>query len=326
MKRLVSVFGAAALVLVSACGGESSEATAASLEQSVREMAQVAFDEPIKMYDYFTEECRDSISRAEWAGQAMLAQAFMEAMFDGAELKVTDVKTRNVTSTSGEASVTVTLDGEDMGGPDEYDLYLFEGGKWKTTDCETLDDAGESSSGIEFDGEGSVELSMGDETSDTVGGELRSADDALAEEAVQGQEGTFGGAVNLNGVSITVDSPIVNGDDDGPWLEVPVRVENRLTESISWMVLEMYCSGNPEGGSWQWESTLDLSSSIPSGTFAEGTVNLLLPGDGRYGEPIPECAAPAHIVASPVPDSWDDLGQAVWRIDDATVAALNSAR
>ena len=326
MKHTVGTFGSVALFLVAGCGGGSGEATSAGLEESVREMAQVAFDEPIKMYDYFTAECRDSISRAEWAGQAMLAQAFMEAMFGDADLKVTDVKTRNVTSTSGEAAVTVTLDGEDMGGPDEYDLYLFEDGDWKTTDCETLDDTGESSSGIEFDSEGSTELSVGDETANTVGGELRSANDALAEEAVQGEQGSFGSAVELNGVSITVNPPNVSGDDDGPWLEVPVRVENRLTEAISWMVLEMYCSGNPESGSWQWESTLDLSSSIPSGTFAEGTVNLLLPGDGRYGEPIPECIAPAHIVASPVPDSWDDLGQAVWRLDDTTVTALNNAR
>jgi len=179
----------------------------------------------------------------------MLAQAFVEAMFDGAELKVTDLKARNIMSTSGEATVTVTLDGEDMGGRYEYDLYVFEDGDWKTTDCESLHDAGESSSGIEFDSEGGAELNVGDGTSNTVGSELRSANDALAESAVQGERGSFGRAVELNGVAITVNPPNVSGDDDGPWHDVPVRVWNRLTEAISWMVLEIYRSGNSEGGS-----------------------------------------------------------------------------
>ncbi len=86
----------------------------------------------------------------------------------------------------------------------------------------------------------------------------------------------------------------VGGDDAGPWLETDIRVE-AVEEGAAVPTMGIVCGGNTELGGWQAGSTIEQAAAVPTGSFDEGTVNLLLPGDGRYGEPIPACEGPAFV-------------------------------
>ena len=172
-------------------------------------------------------------------------------------------------------------------------------------------------------GEGSTSASeatstpVESEESETVGSttELRPAEDARAEEALAGEQVAMGDTADVNGLAITVSNPVVGGDELGPWLTVNVRVENGTDAASSVPYLEIHCSGNDEGGGWQADSTLELGAGLPAGTFDEGTVNLLVPGDGRFGEQRPPCVMPAAIAV---------VGSDVrYSLDQATVDSLN---
>lgn len=120
---------------------------------------------------------------------------------------------------------------------------------------------------------------------------------------------------------------VVEGDDGGPWLAVDLRIESPSDSDIQFLDVGIVCAGNDETGGWQANSTLDLNAEVPAETFDEGTVNLLLPGDGRFGEEIPECATPAAIRISPVPDPMTGTEvPAVVALPDELIADINAAR
>lgn len=146
-----------------ASGGESG-GTAEGLEATVREIAGLAFTAPAELYDFLSAECTGSVSVTEWVAEAEAAQALLAMMFGDAEIVVASVSTRNVTSTSGEASFSVLINGEDAGGGDSFEPYVFEDGGWKRADCGSLLGGESSSAGFEVDVEASVELDAGDTT------------------------------------------------------------------------------------------------------------------------------------------------------------------
>lgn len=307
-KRALAV---GTLFLLSACGGGgsgSAPATEDGLRDVAREMSEKAFSNPEQMYDYFSSECRSSISRAEFAGQAMMAKIFLESIVDGREVSVASVNTRNVTDSSGEVQVIIELDGEVLEDDPGYTPFVYEDGAWKSNDCPDADPFGDDDSDS-------------DAPSDTVGGELRSSDDVLAEEAVQGTDGNYGTPVQLDGVTVTLDAPTVVVSDERR-LRTNIRVENRLTEELWYVSTNIICAGNPEGGSWGYESTFNPMDEIPSASYSEGSLDLTLPNPSYSGDP-PPCNSPAHIVIRPVTGSFDDVGQAVYRIPDDVLEDLN---
>ena len=87
--------------------------------------------------------------------------------------------------------------------------------------------------------------------------------------------------------------------------------------------MAILCDGSAGEGGWQAGSTLALYDSLPSGSFLEGVVHLLLPYDGRYGEPRVECADPAVVKISTWVASAGDR-DAVVEIPADLVAALNA--
>lgn len=145
-------------------------------------------------------------------------------------------------------------------------------------------------------------------------GELRPADEVVAERAVEASlPGAIGEPIQLTtGLTVTVQSLAVGGDDGGPWIAADIRTENTAEETTNPNV-EIFCAGSSENGSWQADSTFNLFDSLPTGTFNEGTIHLLLPGDGRFGEEIPVCNTPAIVRVSdfssgtsadfPIPDA-----------------------
>mgnify|MGYP006924535603 CR=1 FL=1 len=169
--------------------------------------------------------------------------------------------------------------------------------------------------------------SDGDSDPDSSEGELRNAEDVRSEELVYGVDGAIGDAIELDGSTVLVEGVIVDGDDGGPWLAVDLRIENRSGSDIQFLDVGIVCAGNDESGGWQADSTIDLNAGIPADTFDEGTVNLLLPGDGRYGEEISECATPAVVRILPVPEPMSGTEvPAVVALPDELIADLNIAR
>ncbi len=153
-------------VLVSAGCGGSGEATAEGLAVTAREVAEVAFRDPERMYDLLSAECQSSIPAEEWAAQADATKSMMDAMFGGAEVTVTEVRTRAVTATSGEAAATISVGGQDMGGGDEFQSYVFEDGAWKLASCDSMLGGETTTVGVEVEAEASVQLEVGTDSSD----------------------------------------------------------------------------------------------------------------------------------------------------------------
>lgn len=102
----------------------------------------------------------------------------------------------------------------------------------------------------------------------------------------------------------TVTEIRVGGDDYGPWLEVDVRGEAAKDAGFLPYAIAIRCTSSAETGGWQADSTVSPGQEIPKGAYLEGTFNLLLPGDGRYGEPVPECTPPAFIEVGSSPSGW----------------------
>jgi|GEM_PF-6774606 len=149
---------------------------------------------------------------------------------------------------------------------------------------------------------------------------LQPADSVRAAAAVEGQPATIGQPATLDKLKINMSKLDVGGDESGPWLTATVHVENAGSEAIS-VSFEIHCTGKPDAGGWQASSTYTNGDAIPPGTFDDGTINLLLPGDSRTGAPRPKCAMPAKLVAQPVGLER----RLVWDIPDELVDAMNGA-
>ena len=145
---------------------------------------------------------------------------------------------------------------------------------------------------------------------------------ALAGEPVpMGSEATDGHVIAV------VSNPQTDGDDLGPWLEVDVRIENPTDEDVQYFNAGIICAGNDEMGGTVQGGTIDSSAGIPAGTFEEGTLLVLLPGDGRYGEATPLCETPAAVRIEVIGDDGMTPEQAVsWTIPEDLIATLNTGR
>jgi hypothetical protein len=107
------------------------------------------------------------------------------------------------------------------------------------------------------------------------------------------QIGEFGDLPGNGRVEVTAMK--VGGDDLGPWLEATMRVENASKETASVPDTGIVCTGSTQQGGYQVDSTMRLSDEIPAGSYKEGVLNLIVPGDSRTGQPATPCAAPAFV-------------------------------
>lgn len=165
----------------------------------------------------------------------------------------------------------------------------------------------------------------GSDDSTTSNTELRSAEEVRSEEAADGAQGELGSEVEVDGRAVSVSDPVLSGDDGGPWIEVQVRYENRGGTDIDWFEVGIVCTGNDEVGGYQAGSTLDLIAGLPAGTFDEGTVNLLAPGDGRFGEERPECTKPALVRVSAYIGGIESDEPSVFPLPADVIDQLNAA-
>lgn len=150
---------------------------------------------------------------------------------------------------------------------------------------------------------------------------LLPAGSVLAVEAMS-QSVPLGKMVETDPTSrFTVTELRVGGDDFGPWMEVAVRGEAAESPGALPTSVAIRCASSPETGGWQAGSTVALGQEIPEGAFLEGTLNLLLPGDGRYGEAIPECTGPATIEVGSTPPVWFEVPAAL--VDQLNERARN---
>ena len=140
--------------------------------------------------------------------------------------------------------------------------------------------------------------------------------------------GSPGVPVEFLGLKVTVSMMTQGGDDSGPWLTVHVRAENAGGQPGANPNIGIVCADNEQTGGWQAASTFTVGQGLPAGSFDEGDVNLLLPGDSRTGQMVPECKTPAVVRASTtgvVPRSGGPAG-GFWSIADDIVARLNATR
>ena len=130
----------------------------------------------------------------------------------------------------------------------------------------------------------------------TSSGELRSADEVLAEQAAsQSIQGTVGEPLQLREGLVVIVSSIAPVRDGGgtPVVQTQLRIENTGADTTT-PRFSVVCAGSDETGG---ELLGDYNSfdALPSGTFEEGQADLLLPGDDVTGEPVPACNTPAVI-------------------------------
>jgi hypothetical protein len=159
---------------------------------------------------------------------------------------------------------------------------------------------------------------------------LRPADDVRSEEVLAGGEDVeVGETAELEGVMLSVSAMTVDDSDSlGPMVRVDVRSENPTSEELANPTLAIYCTGDPEGGGWQADSTWRFRGPLPAGTFDEGFANLLLPGDSRTGNPVPVCQTPAYLhgwIFQAVTFDADPAPFAQWRVPDELIDNMNAA-
>jgi hypothetical protein len=139
---------------------------------------------------------------------------------------------------------------------------------------------------------------------------------------------SLGEPISFLGLKVTLSTMTQGGDPSGPWLTVHVRAENGSGQPRANPNFGITCASSEQTGSWQDASTtFKAGHGLPAGSFDEGDVNLLLPGDSRTGHAVPACSAPAVVRASPIgviPNTDGPEGGS-WSIADDLVAGLNAA-
>ena len=146
---------------------------------------------------------------------------------------------------------------------------------------------------------------------------LRPAGSVVIEDALR-QATPLGDMVNFDSTSrFTVQSFVVGGDELGPWLETKIRGEAADAIGALPVDIAIRCASSSETGGWQVSSTVSLGQEIPKGTFLDGTIALLLPDDGRYGDQIETCESPALIEVGTDGKFW-------FAIPEDVIAELNS--
>ena len=145
--------------------------------------------------------------------------------------------------------------------------------------------------------------------------------DRIVAEAIPA--GEFGTAIDLGGgLSVTIGDPRVEHDDEHPWVEVPV--EAVLAASAPGTVapaVELVCSGLTEGGGNLDGESYRAGAPIAPGGTVKGTAQLVLPGDGGFGDPS-QCLDPAYVRV----EATDSDGTVVLRrldVPSSLVAEIN---
>jgi hypothetical protein len=129
-----------------------------------------------------------------------------------------------------------------------------------------------------------------------------------------------------NKTSVVLTAPTVI-DNFGVLLQVHVRAENSAKDEHYTPDIDLVCAGSTEDGGWQANSTFNPQRPLPAGSYAEGDINLIIPGDQRAGGAVPECATPAYLQVVP----WTVMQTGdpdIFRIplDDTLIAELNAQR
>jgi hypothetical protein len=154
--------------------------------------------------------------------------------------------------------------------------------------------------------------------------------DTVRSTALGGTPATFGVPAAVGALKVTSSDPTIGSDADGPWLTVTVHADNSSPGVVQAPQFELRCSGSSAGGTWLQASTFKPGDPMPARSIKDGTINLVIPGDDRLGQPRPSCATPATVVASLL--VFDDTGASppaqkrlAWAVPDELVDQLNAA-
>lgn len=284
-----------AAVAVSCSGDDDSGSghppTADGLAAAAKQQAQAFIDEPGDTYQYLSADCRARLTRSDWAGELLLASGFFEtfAGFELAEATVGDVEVRFVDGESGEALVEfLDPDGDPLDGQD-FSVFVYEDGDWRSTDCDTFDDGGSAQ-----DDEGWIDLGDGGDgepPNTTYGGELRPAAEVLEDEMrAAARTGALGEPVELyTGLTIVVSAiersealvpPLgAEAPEDEYVIDVKIRAENRIDEELTNPDVSVACATGVVAGTFYLDSSFEIYGDLPARSFAEGVVTLSVPLD-----------------------------------------------
>ena len=156
-RRLVSLACVAVSLVAVSCGSGGGEqpATEDGLKQAAKASTEalIAGDGEAS-YEFLSAECKQRWGVGDWSANVqaglLLAQGFG---VDLGEATAGEVKVRNVTLTSGEASVDiVTASGDPLFGEqsgESFNEWVYEDGAWRTSGCSAVgasSDSGSSSS------------------------------------------------------------------------------------------------------------------------------------------------------------------------------------
>lgn len=125
-------------------GGDSSgqPATEEGLADAAAEIAVLLFDDSSGGYRRLSDQCREDVTRGEWVVTLQFASEFFEGVFGfpASDVEVGEVQVRDVTDTSGEASIeSISPDGETITpAGEQWESYVYEDGEWRLDECETL--------------------------------------------------------------------------------------------------------------------------------------------------------------------------------------------
>jgi hypothetical protein len=315
VRHSAAVAGVAAFaLLLGACGGgdggSSSQApTEDGLKGAATEFADITVaGDWNKAYDFMTEECQGSKTRAEFIAETGVAMEMAKAFgLDFSELEITDIQVRNVADDRGEVLTVAELDGSPMDDEPTWNEWVYEDGRWRNVEC-GVDDSDDDSSGDD---------DSGGSTDTTIGGDLRPSGEAQAEKELDAATSAeLGETVELgDGISVTVSDISIGQAYGDPAVAVTLRVENRGEDAQNPDV-GVRCAGSTDDGmATSDESTYETWADLPSGSYAEGVVNVV-PESGQT------CEGPAYVWITPF-FSLDDTAVKV-PIDPSVLAQLNS--
>ena len=268
---------------IMACGGNGSstdsgngapvreKSTESGLLKTAEAYYSTSIKSPAKLYDFFTDACKEVLSKDDFLGQIAIGTSMFEGMygFKLSEVKFSNVRLSNVTENSGQSQAdAVGPDGTALDSSEVVD-WVYENGAWRTSnDCDLNED-------------GNADLGNSGSSSDS---ELRPAaevkEEGIRESAIVGEVGT---EFSLGGLPVLISAVeyFEDVDDDGTGsdfrIAVDLRVENRTGESKSAPSFEIACLPNGDTGSWYVDSTYDMYGELPDGSFMEGRLLLGVP-------------------------------------------------
>lgn len=131
-------------------------------------------------------------------------------------------------------------------------------------------------------------------TSTTIGGSLVPSNQAQAESQGVHQ---LGDRIDLGeGISITLTNPVVSRNPSQPWsLKVTVHAENRGDTPAANPMVSLICGSTSDHSGAYNDSSYNTGAPLPEGSFSEGVINILRPGDNGTSAAAPKCGPPAYL-------------------------------